>query len=232
MGGSGYMATASTDTFSLVRDTVQVFHILRDTLVVEHATDWSKWITAASSVIAALLGAFAGQWIARRSARAQQQQDRQERLEERNQERADRQWTSARLARRYLLFSRDQLRAVDPTAPNIGPAHWEYWMGNIGDFDEIKARMIELQNDELEEQIYRWNAKTMDDLRELRDIRTLSEPAYMERYGTNDLAQRPFRLEALRAAFKADADEADEIAKALGPYLAREHSRRAPDGEG
>src|SRR5262249_53288168 len=118
-----------------------------------------------------------------------------------------RRWTSARLARRYLLFSRDQLRAVDAKAVSIGPARWEYWTRNIADFEEIKTRMIELEDDDLEERLYRWNAKTMDDLRELADIRKLSEQEYMERYGTNEPLQRPYRLEALQVAFALDAQE-------------------------
>jgi len=70
------------DTAALVRDTVQVIHVIRDTLVVKRADDLSTWITAGSSLMAALLGATVGGWISRRAAREQHAGERQERMDE------------------------------------------------------------------------------------------------------------------------------------------------------
>lgn len=141
---------------------------------------------------------------------------------DRSQRKRDEQWTSARLTRRYLLSSAKQIRALVGRLTSdeqvLAQAHVDFVRRAISDFDEIKTRMIALENDPLEERIFKWNLVCLDNLKELGDALTMEPDVYRRTYGitTVELA----RFAALATTLTTDADDAEEIIRLLTPYVA------------
>lgn len=169
-------------------------------------------------IITGIIAFFLGRWW----------QDR-----DRRQRKRDEQWTSARLARRYLLSSAKQIRAlVDRLTSNemvLAPAHVDYVRRAISDFEEIKARMIALEDDSLEEKIFQWNLVCLDNLKELNDALTMDPDVYRRTYGitTVELA----RHAALAVTLDADAHNAEGMVKLLASYVALRRPALRPDGK-
>jgi hypothetical protein len=184
-------------------------HVVR--LLTEHKGAVERFLTnpafsVAWPMITGIIAFFIGRWW----------QDR-----DRKQRKRDEQWTSARLTRRYLISSAKQIRALVERLTSdelvLAQAHVDYVRRAISDFDEIKARMIALENDALEEKIFQWNLVCWDNLKELNDALTMSPDVYRHTYGitTVELA----RYAAIAATLAVDADNAFEIVTLLEPYI-------------
>ena len=130
-------------------------------------------------------------------------------------------WTSARLTKRYLLLARDQILALierfeDPKR-NLAEAHVAVVLRAVGDFDEIRARMIALEDDEVEEAIFQWNLVATDDLLEVHDRLTMEPSAYLVKYGVaGPLIVRDI---SCMAALRSDSGKANDVVAQLQPYL-------------
>lgn len=136
--------------------------------------------------------------------------------------RNDAKWTSARLTRRYLLLVRDQIKELikrreDPNGV-LAEAHVSTVLRAVGDFEEIKTRMIALEDDDVEEAVFQWNLVTTDDLLELSDRVTMhGSGEYYHKYGlSGPIAARDA---AIVAALSYDAGKADDVIAMLEPYL-------------
>lgn len=138
----------------------------------------------------------------------------------------DAKWTSARLTRRYLLLARDQIRALVERLQkgNIAEAHVNVVLRAVDDFEEIKTRMVVLEDDQVEEAIYQWNLVAGDDLRELQDRLALPINTYVRKHGVGVIVAA--RDAAIAAALESDAGKADEVIAMLNPYLKLRNAKR------
>lgn len=140
----------------------------------------------------------------------------------------DARWTSARLTRRYMLLAQGQIlelvkRFEDPNG-RLAEAHVAVVLRTVGDFDEIKARMIALEDDEVEEAIFQWNVVATDDLLEVRDRLTMEPIAYIRKYGLT--APLKVRDISIMAALRMDAERASDVIAQLQPHLSLRRTKR------
>jgi hypothetical protein len=204
---------------------------------VEH---WTRetWLTLFGLIVIPIVSAWVGALLGGRAARsagleAQQKAattERELRAEEREHERQTRhaiaqaekdkaRLDSARLTRRYVILARDQLQAlVNRFASNtLAPAHVLYVQRTVGDFQEIKTRMIALEDDDVEEAIFQWYIVAMDHLAEAYDSITMQSDDYMRKYGVRTV---PLAREAGVGASLVDAiGEAEKVLAQLEPFL-------------
>jgi hypothetical protein len=102
----------------------------------------------------------------------------------------------------------------------------KYIQKALADFDEIKERMIALENDDLEERLYRWHVLVMfSELEEFADYLLLTYPDFAAKYSADAAALPGLRRAAFASTMLADAQTAESLVKELEAYAIKPEPR-------
>lgn len=144
------------------------------------------------------------------------------------------QWQAARLARRYLSFaarllhslSTDTNEWLNGTGKPIALGRIRYVQRTLRDFDEIKERMITLENDNLEERLYRWHVLVVfAELEEYADYLALSYPEYSAKYAIDSSILPALKRGSFASTMLADAQTAEGLVNELDVYASKPEPR-------
>jgi hypothetical protein len=197
-------------------------------LVVESASSlWNKTKDTLSLLIP-IFTFGAGVWTTLHAQDRKEQRDETARIRQESEVKRARQKTAGRLTRRYLLFGEDVLKYMVDSIQNyktLGPAkggffsaaYVLYALEALSDFQEIKDRMIEFEDDDLEEAIWRWHARTMNELRTMIDVLGMSDEQLKAKHG--EWQNQTLMFESERAMFNSCAYDAAELAKRVEKYV-------------
>lgn len=197
-------------------------------LVVETASSlWSKTKDVFSLLIP-IITFGVGVWATLYAQDRKERREEAARITRESGAKRARQERAGRLTRRYLLFGETVLKEMVDSIENyktLGPEEGGFFsaayvvnaLEALSDFQEIKDRMIEFDDDDLEEAVWRWQARTMNYLRTMIDVLGMSDEQLKAKHGA--WQDRTLMFETEQAMFNSCAYEAAALAKRVEKYV-------------